>query len=81
MKTLEIEIRGTASEVVVGSLSKEELNRIHEVMRENDLVDDDQYDYNSFYYDSYLVDEAEVCAGETVSLTGSYRSVIATYQD
>ena len=25
MKTLEIEIRGTASEVVVGSLSKEEL--------------------------------------------------------
>ena len=62
MKTLEIEIKGTASEVVVGSLSREELSRIHEVMRENDLVDDDQYDYNSFYFDSYLVEEAEVCA-------------------
>lgn len=62
MKILEIEIKGTASEVVVGSLSREELSRIHEVMRENDLVDDDQYDYNSFYFDSYLVEEAEVCA-------------------
>ena len=57
---LEIEINGAASEVVVGSLSKEELNRIHKVMKENDLVDDDDYDYTSFYYDSSLVSEAEV---------------------
>lgn len=60
MKTIEIEINGAASEVVVGSLSKEELNRIHKVMKENDLVDDDDYDYTSFYYDSSLVSEAEV---------------------
>jgi hypothetical protein len=65
MKTIEIEIQGAASEIVVGKLSKEELERIHAVMTENDLVEDadsdePHYDYASFYYDSSLVDEAEV---------------------
>ena len=60
MKTIEIDISGAASEIVVGSLSKEELSRIHKVMKENDLEDEGEYDYKSFYYDSSLVDEAEV---------------------
>jgi hypothetical protein len=62
MKTIEIEISGAASEIVVGSLSKEALSRIHKVMKENELMeeDDDDGDYASFYYDSSLVDEAEV---------------------
>lgn len=60
MKTIEIEISGAASEVIIGSLSKEELNRIHEVMKENDLGEDDDYDYTSFYYDSSLVSDADV---------------------
>lgn len=60
MKTLEIEINGTASEVVVGRLTKEELNRIHQVMQKNDLIDEDSYDYTSFFYDSSLVSEADV---------------------
>lgn len=65
MKTIEIEIQGAASEIVVGKLSTEELERIHAVMAENDLVEDADsdepyYDYASFYYDSSLVDEAEV---------------------
>ncbi|MFT6937284.1 MAG: hypothetical protein ACJA1N_001584 [Saprospiraceae bacterium] len=60
MKTIEIEISGAASEIVVGSLSKEKLNRIHKVMKENDLEDEGEYDYRSFYYDSSLVSKAEV---------------------
>lgn len=60
MKTLEIEISGSASEIVVGSLSKEELSRIHKVMKENDLEDEGAYDYRSFYDDSSLVSEAKV---------------------
>ena len=60
MKTIEIEISGAASEIVVGSLSKEALSRIHKVMKENDLEDEGEYDYRSFYYDSSLVSKAEV---------------------
>ena len=64
MKTIEIEISGAASEIVVGSLSKDDLNRIHKVMKDNDLAEEykgeTDYDYTSFYYDSSLVDEAEV---------------------
>jgi hypothetical protein len=62
MKTIEIEISGAASEIVVGSLSKEELSQIHKVMKDNELMEeeDDDGDYASFYYDSSLVDEAEV---------------------
>ncbi|MFT6937285.1 MAG: hypothetical protein ACJA1N_001585 [Saprospiraceae bacterium] len=62
MKIIEIEISGAASEIVVGSLSKEELSQIHKVMKDNELMEeeDDDGDYASFYYDSSLVDEAEV---------------------
>ena len=65
MKTIEIEISGAASEIVVGSLSKDALSRIHKVMKDNDLEDEGEYDYQSFYYDSSLVTNAAAAARTT----------------
>ena len=42
MKTLELKIKGGAAELVVGTLSPDELDRMHEVMKENDLAEEEQ---------------------------------------